>query len=446
MTKPHLLHNARLIDPATGLDEIGGLIIEDGLITDVGPHLAKPSGETASETTDLEGFVLAPGLIDLRMKSGEPGSEHRETLKSASRAAVAGGVTSMVMMPDTDPVIDTPALIDYLSRAAESDTVLNRIYPAGALTVGLRGDAMSELALMKGAGAILFTNADHPLTSVNLVRRALQYAKGVGARVMLRPDEPEIASGSMNASAFAARLGLRGLPVQAEWLGLQRDLTIAEMTGCPVIVDQVTTQRSLDLIADAKSRGTKVSTTAAAHSLFFNELDIGDGSRDSGKAYLTYCKVNPPFRDESERLAMIAGLKSGMIDCVVSAHDPQPPETKRLPFDEASFGAAGLETLLSALTTLVADPYYELDLLTALKAVTCGPADILGLEQGRLKVGTPADLVVFDPEKPWKCKREHLRSRSGNSPFDGRLLTGQTLRTMVAGNWVFDLKSESQET
>lgn len=432
-----ILTNARLMDPASGRDESGGILIEDGMIADIGPHIDGTS-EGSAKQHDCDGKIIAPGLIDLRVKTGEPGSEHRETLASASLAAVAGGITSMVVMPDTSPVVDSPALIDFLRRAGQSKNVLNKVYPAGALTVGLKSERMSELALMTKAGAVIFSNGDKAVPSANLLRRTLQYAKGLNALVMLRPDEAGIASGSMNGGAFAARLGLRGLPVQAEWIGLQRDLTLAEMTDATIVIDQISTGRSLEIIADARSRGVSVYSTVAAHSLFFNELDIGDGSQHPDKAYLTYCKVNPPFRKEDDRLALISGLKSGEISAVVSAHDPQPPEDKRLPFDEASFGAVGLETVLSALTTLCSDPFYDLPLMAALKAVTSGPADILGLRQGRLSIGTPADLVCFDPDKPWKCKRDMLRSRSGNSPFDGRLMTGQTLRTMVDGKWVFD--------
>ena len=242
----------------------------------------------------------------------------------------------------------------------------------------------------------------------------------------------------MNAGAFAARLGLKGLPPQAEWIGLQRDLILAEMTGASVIIDQVSTARSLEIITNARKRGMTPTVTVAAHSLFFNELDIGDGSQNPNKAYLTYCKVNPPFRPEADRLAMIEAVKSGVIDCVVSAHDPQPPEEKRLPFEEASFGAAGLETLLPCLTSLCAEPNYNLSLIEALRAVTIAPAEALGLPQGRLKVGAPADIVRFNPDAPWKCKREFLRSRSRNSPFDGRLLTGQIVQTIIAGSIAFD--------
>ena len=356
-----ILHNARVIDPASDYDGPGGVIVEDGIIVDMGPHVG-PEKDEHSKMVDCHGLCLAPGLVDLRVKTGEPGSEHRETLASASVAAVAGGITSMVVMPDTDPVIDTPALVDYLRRAGQTDAVRNRVYPAGALSQGLKSERMSELSLMKDAGAVLFTQVDEAVRSSNFLRRSLQYARALDAKIMLRPDDPDIATGSMNASGFAARLGLRGLPKQAEWIGLQRDLTLAEMTGSTMIVDQVTTRRSLEIVEDARARGQKIHVTSAAHSLYFNELDIGDGTRDPDKAYLTYCKVNPPFRSEEDRLALIEGLRDGRLDVIVSAHDPQPPEEKRLPFDEASFGAAGLETLLSALTTLSDQPEYDLSI------------------------------------------------------------------------------------
>lgn len=437
MTKT--LSNCRILDPETNRDERGGISFTDGIITDIGPHLFE-----ADDGIDCGGNCVAPGLIDLRVKTGEPGNEHRETLASASRSAVAGGITSMVIMPDTSPTIDTPALVDFLKRAGTSSSrILNKIYPAGALSQSCAGEKMTELGLMKEAGAILFSNGDFPIQSSALMRRILQYAEGLSVRVMLRPDELNIASGSMNAGAFATRLGLKGRHVTAEWLGLTRDLLLAEMTKAPVIVDQVSTSRSLDLIDQSKSIGQDIASTVAAHSLFFNELDIGDGTHDDRKAYLTYCKVNPPFRSEQDRLALINGLKEGRIDCVVSAHDPQPPEEKRLPFDEASFGAAGLETLLSCLTSLCADEAYELDLLTALRSITLNPANLLDLPQGRLKIGAPADIICFDPNAPWKCKRENLRSYSKNSPFDGRLLTGRVKKTYVNGALVFQMDEET---
>ena len=417
------IRNARLLCPANGWDETGSLLIEDGQIAAIG----KVSG-TADETIDAQGLCLAPGLIDLRVKTGEPGAEQKETLATASRAAVAGGVTSMVVMPDTNPVIDDVALVQFITnRGRETSQV--RIYPAGALTKGLNGDAMAEIGLMADSGAVLFTNGDRPIADTSVMRRTMAYAASCGALVSSRADDHALAkSGVMNSGALAARMGLSGLPREAEWLGLSRDLLLAEATKCALLIDQVSTGRSIGIIKEARARGVKAWVSVAAHHLFFNDLDVGD--------YLTYCKVNPPFRSEDDRQALIEALAAGEIDAVVSAHDPQPPEEKRLPFAEASFGAAGLETVLSALLALVQDE--RLSMLDALMPVTASPANIIGLPQGQLAEGAPADLVLFDPEKPWLCVREQLRSRSLNSPFDGRRMVGRVMRTIIAGKTVFE--------
>ena len=417
-----LIRNARILCPASGRDETGDLIISNGVIESIGSVDAK-----ADEIIDAGGLCLAPGLIDLRAKTGEPGAEQRETLATASRSAVSGGVTSMVVMPDTDPVIDDVALVQFISNRGK-ETAKTRIYPAGALTKGLKGEAMAEIALMSETGALFFTNGDWPVEKTAVLRRTMAYAASCNAIVASRADERALSgNGVMNSGALAARLGLTGIPREAEWIGLSRDLLLAEATGCTLIVDQVSTGRSLRLIREARNRGVKVFASVAAHHLFFNELDIGD--------YLTYCKVNPPFRSEEDRQALISALADGEIDAVVSAHDPQPPEEKRLPISEAAFGAAGLETVLSALLSLVQDD--KLTLLDALAPVTSRPADIIGLPQGRLEEGTPADIILFDPNTPWLCEREDLLSRSVNSPFDGRRMTGRVKRTIIAGETVF---------
>ncbi len=417
-----LITNARLLCPAAGLDEPGSLLIENGEIATIGDV----SG--AAETTiDAQGLCLAPGLIDLRVKTGEPGAEQRETLETASRAAVSGGVTTMVVMPDTNPVIDDVALVQFIANRGR-ETSKTRVYPAAALTMGLKGEAMSEIGLMQGSGAVFFTNGDWPVADTSVLRRTMAYAASCDVMVASRADTHALsARGVMNSGARAARMGLTGLPREAEWIGLARDLLLAEATGCRLLVDQVSTGRSLDMIRDAREHGVEVYVSVAAHHLFFNETDVGD--------YLTYCKVNPPFRSEEDRQALIEGLAAGEIDAVVSAHDPQPPEEKRLPFGEAAFGAAGLETVLSALLALVQDE--RLGLLDALRSVTAAPASLIGVPQGRLAAGLPADLILFDPEKPWFCERENLLSRSVNSPFDGRRMVGRVMHTLVGGETVF---------
>lgn len=420
------IHNARLIDPASGFDGPGGVMIEAGLIADHGAHLLAPvSG--AQRLIDAEGRLLAPGLIDLRVKTGEPGEESRETLSTASRAALAGGITSMVVMPDTSPVIDDVALLDFIHRR-RSDPGVIRVYGAGALTKGLAGETMAELGLMRDAGAPFFTNADRPVTHAGVMKRAMAYAASMGAPVFGKADEPGLTGkGCMNAGAIAARMGLTGMPREAEWIMAARDLTLAETTGVRFVIDQATTGRTLDLLRAARERGADVHTTVAAHHLYFTERDVGN--------YLTYCKVNPPFRSEEDRLALVQALAAGEIAAVVSAHDPQPPEAKRLPFGEAEFGAAGLETLLPAV--LAAVHAGRCGLMEALRALTSGPADLVGLPGGRIARRAPADLVLIDPGVGWMCVREDLLSRSVNSPFDGYRLQGRAVMTVLGGEVVW---------
>jgi dihydroorotase len=421
-----VIYNARVIDPASGRDEKGGVLIENGVIADVGSGIAKT---TAGDVKiDAKGKVLAPGLIDLRVKTGEPGAENKETLATAGDAAAAGGVTTFVVMPDTDPVIDSVALVDFITRRAESVAKV-KVLPTGGLTIGLNGAKMSEIGLIREAGAAFFTNGDMPVEDAGVLRRAMTYAASFDALVASRPDTPALSKNTvMNAGAFAARLGLRGTPLEAEWIALERDLMLAETTGVRLLADCISTARSLAAVERARKAGVKVACSVASYSLFFNELDVGD--------YLTYCKVQPPFRGEADRMALIDGLRRGAIDAVVSAHDPQPTEDKRLPIAEAAFGAVGLETLLPALLSIALRE--DIPLAVALRPVTSGPADLLGLPQGRLAKGAPADLVLFDHAAPWACDRDDLSSRSKNSPFDGRKLEGKVLRTWVNGATVFE--------
>jgi dihydroorotase len=426
MTGRTVIYNARIVDPASGLDQKGGVVVENGVIADVGAGVSKT---TAGDLKiDAKGKVLAPGLIDLRVKTGEPGAENKETLQTASDAAAAGGVTTFVVMPDTDPVIDSVALVDFIQQRGETVAKV-KVLASGGLTVSLNGLKMSEIGLIQEAGAVFFSNGDRPVEDAGVLRRAMTYAASFDALVASRPDTPALSKNTvMNAGAFAARLGLRGAPPEAEWIALERDLMLAETTGVRLLVDCISTERSLAAVERARRAGVKVSCSVAAYSLFFNELDIGD--------YLTYCKVQPPFRKEEDRQALIDGLKRGAIDAVVSAHDPQPTEDKRLPIADAAFGAVGLETLLPALLSLAIRE--EIPLATVLKPVTSGPADLLGLQQGRLAKGAPADLVLFDAAAPWACDRVDLSSRSKNSPFDGRKLEGKVLRTWVNGATVFE--------
>jgi dihydroorotase len=420
--------NARVVDPASGRDGPGCLIVEGGRIAEVidGPAVEALSGDL--EAIDCKGAVLAPGLVDLRVKTGEPGAETKETLKSAARAAAAGGVTSMVVQPDTDPAIDEPAMVDFILRRAR-DIGLVRVYPAGAATKDLNGEQMAEIGLMHEAGALYITDVDKPITDSKVLRRVMSYARGFGALVSCRPADPHLSAGAAATEGeLAGRLGLPSAPAIAERIMLERDLALAELTGVRLLVDQVTTADSLEALARAKDRGVKVAATCSVNHLSFNEIDIGD--------YRTFYKLNPPLRREDDRLALIDGLTSGMVDIVVSAHAPAPAEDKRLPYDEAAPGAVGLETLLAAMLILHHDR--KVPLVELLRPVTCSPADLVGLKAGRLAKGAPADLVLFDLDAPVLIDADQLISKSKNSPFDGRSLQGKVLRTVVEGRTVYE--------
>ncbi|MGD2131857.1 MAG: dihydroorotase [Maricaulaceae bacterium] len=431
MTAPLLFINARLIDPASGRDETGWLLCRDGAIADLGA--GAPPDVTDAEVRDLNGLCLAPGLVDLRVSAGEPGSEHKETLATANAAAVAGGVTTIVVTPETNPVIDEPALIDFLLRRAR-DTADVRVYPAAALTRGLKGAAMSEIGLLLEAGAVMLSNGPSAVADARVLQRALDYARGFGALTAVRAEEPTLAAGGVvHEGEFAARLGLTGVPVLAERLAVDRDCALALATGARLLLDQLSSADGLSALGEWKTRGAPVFASVSAAHLVLNELDVGE--------YRTYARLSPPLRAEADRRALVEALKSGLIDVVVSAHDPQPTEDKRRPFAEATPGGIGLETLLSTLLGLVAQD--DFTLIEALRPATSAPADLLGLPQGRLAKGAPADLAVFDPAAPWLCDAEQLRSKSKNSPFDQRRMTGRAILTAVGGKVVFDRAAET---
>lgn len=419
--------NARVIDSESGTDTAGALLVENGKIADVGPRLFNDGKPKDADIVDCHGKVLAPGLIDMRVFTGEPGAEHRETLASAGESAAAGGVTSFVVMPTTEPVLDDAALIDFIKRRAEF-TAKVKVYPAGALTHGLKGAQMAEIGLLKEAGAIAFTDADRTIASSLIMRRCLAYAANYDALVIAHAEDPALAAaGSMNEGAFAARMGLGGIPPAAEIMAVERDIRLVELTSARYHLGQVSCAGALEIIAKAKARGLPVTCSVSAHHLALNEQDIGE--------YKTFAKVSPALRSEEDRKAMVEGVRSGVIDAIVSSHDPQAPETKRLPFAQAAYGAVGLETLLPAALALHHEA--DIDLVSVLMRLTLNPARILRLPQGRLAKGAPADLVLFDPAAPRKIDPSNFRSHSKNSPFKGRLMQGAVLRTVVAGKTVF---------
>ena len=422
MNRLHI-RNARLIDPESGYDAMGSLVAEDGRIAAMGPKVPVPAG---AQSIDAEGHILCPGFVDLRVFTGEPGAEHRETLASASEAAAAGGVTTMVVMPNTDPVIDDVALVDFIKRRAEA-TAQVRVLPAAALTKGLDGQTMTEIGLMAAAGAAMFTDAVKAVANTLVMRRCLTYAANFDALVCVHAEDPWLSGGAANEGEYASRLGLGGNPAVSEAIALQRDLALALATGARMHVGQISTGESVELIKRARAQGAQVTCAVSAHHLALNERDV--------EQYKTFAKVSPPLRAESERQALIEGVREGVIDAVVSSHDPQAPETKRQPFAQAAPGAIGLETLLPACLTLHHDG--GIDLMAVLALLTCGPAGVLRLPQGRLAAGAPADFALIDPNAPVKIDPAAFRSHTKNSPFKGRLLMGRALRTIVAGETVF---------
>jgi dihydroorotase len=422
-----VLANARLVDPATEREGRGAVLVRDGVIADMAWGAA-PDAPEGAEVVDCGGHVLAPGLVDMRAFVGEPGAEHRETLRSASEAAAAGGVTTIVCMPDTNPAIDDPAIVDFLLRRAR-DTAIVNIRPAAALTKSLEGREMTEIGLLADAGAVAFTDGERSVANAQVMRRALTYAGDFGALVMHHVEDAGlVGDGVMNEGEYASRLGLIGIPREAETVMLERDIRLVRLTRSRYHAAMISCADSVEIVRRAKDMGLPVTCGVSINNLTLNENDIGD--------YRTFLKLSPPLRHEDDRQAVIAALAEGLIDVIVSDHNPQDVETKRVPFAEAAAGAVGLETLLSAALRLVHAG--QISLPTLLRALSARPAEILGLPAGRLAPGAPADLILVDPDAPYVLDRADLRSRSKNSPFDEARLQGQVLKTMVGGKWVFD--------
>ena len=424
--RPLLLANARLIDPAAGTDVAGGLFVENGVIRDHGAALTASAVPDGTEIVDCRGAVVAPGLVDIRCFVGEPGFEYRETLASASRAAAAGGVTTIVCQPSTEPVIDDPAIVDFLLRRAR-DTGVVRIHPMAAITKKLAGREMTEFGLLKEAGAVAFTDGARSVTNALVMRRAMTYSRDFDALIVHHTEDPDlIGEGVMNEGEFASRLGLSGIPVEAETIMLERDMRLVKLTGARYHAASITCRDSLAIIARAKNEGLPVTAAVTINHLTLNENDIG--------SYRTFCKLSPPLRTEDDRLALADAVADGIIDVVVSDHDPQDVETKRLPFAEAAPGAVGVETMLSAALRLVHSGLVPLP--TLLKALSTTPARLLGLPGGTFARGAPADLAVIDIDEPWVLDRDTLKSKCKNSPFDEARLTGRVIKTLVAGRAV----------
>ena len=424
---PLLFYNARLIDPASGRELRGGLVAQNGVIAELGESVRPADAPDGARLIDCAGEVVAPGLIDMQAFVGEPGAEHRETIASATLAAAAGGVTTLVSTAATLPPVDDPAVVDFVLRRAR-DTGRVRVAPMAALTRGREGREIAELGLLQQAGAVAFCDGARSVRNALAMRRALTYARDFDALVIHFSEDPDLGAGVMNEGEFAHRLGLSGAPRESEAIMLDRDLRLVALTGARYHAAIVTTTLSLDALRRAKDEGLPVTCGTSINHLTLNENDIGD--------YRTFLKLKPPLRHEDERKALVAALGEGLIDVIVSDHDPQDVETKRLPFAEAEYGAIGVETMLAAGLRLVHSGDVALSRL--LDAMSSRPAKILGLRQGRLEKGAPADIMRFDPDAPFVVDPAALHSRCKNTPFDGALLQGVVKMTAVGGEIVYE--------
>ena len=421
--------NARLLDPASGLDAPGTLLTEGRKIADLGPGLFATGVPEGIEVVDCAGHCLAPGLVDMHVHLREPGHEHKETLASGGRAAAAGGVTTMACMPNTEPVIDDIALVQFIERRARETSIV-RIHPIAAITKGLEGRDLTEMGMLAEAGAVAFSDDGLPVANSLVMRRALSYATAFDALVIQHAEDPALSGGGcMNEGETATRLGLPGIPDASETVIVERDIRLAHITGARYHVAHISTAESVAAVRSAKAQGHSVTCEVAPHHFALNESAVGD--------YLTFAKMAPPLRNEENRRAMVEGLRDGTIDAIATDHAPHDQDSKRVPFAHAANGIVGLETLLPLALELYHNGH--LDLLDVLGTMTARPAALLGLDVGRLTRGAPADLVLFDLERPWQIEVDAFHSKSKNSPFDERPVQGRTLRTVVGGRTVYRL-------
>src|SRR6476469_1629446 len=426
--RPILLANGRILDPSRDLDIQGDLLLADGVVREAKRGIGAAGVPEGTEVVDCKGKVVAPGLVDMRAFVGEPGAEYRETFATASQAAAAGGVTTIVCQPDTNPAIDEPPVVDFVLRRAR-DTAIVHVHPMAALTKGLKGEEMTEIGLLKAAGAVAFTDGARSVTNAQVIRRALTYARDFDALIVHHTEDPNlVGEGVMNEGEFAARLGLVGIPNAAEAVMLERDMRLVALTGGRYHAASLSGIESLEILKRARDAGLAVSASVSINHLTLNENDIGP--------YRTFLKLSPPLRTEDDRLALVAAVASGLIDVIMSDHNPQDVEVKRLPFAEAAAGAIGLQTMLPAALRLIHNG--EMDFKTLIRAMSTRPAELLGLPGGSLRAGSPADVIVIDADTPWVLDPDELKSKCKNTPFDEARLTGRVVRTIVSGRTVYE--------
>ena len=420
-----LFRRARLLDPESGLDECGDLLVEGDRIAAVGGDLSAAGWDV--ELAQADGLCLAPGLVDMRVQLREPGAEHMESIETAGRAAVAGGVTTMVALPNTDPPVDNVSVVEFLARRAR-EVKLAKIHTYAAATKGLRGRDLTEMGLLAANGALGFTDGVRAVADALVMRRVLAYARTFDLLVLQHPEEPSLArAGEVSEGETATRLGLPAITAMAEVIMIERDLRLVEITGARYHAAHLSTAAGIEAIRRAKAQGLPVTCDTAPPYFALNETAIGD--------YRTFAKLSPPLRSEQDQRAVVEGLRDGTIDAIASDHAPWDQDSKRLPFSSAAYGIVGLETLLPLSLELYHNGH--LSLAELIRRLTRNPGRILGLPVGRLAPGAPADLVLFDPDMPWRISTDELRSKSKNAPFDGRPVRGRVQRTLVDGRTIF---------
>jgi len=427
--KEKYLINARLIDPKNNIDEIGGLIIDSkGLIKAVGKKVSNGNLPSSGEIIDLKKQILIPGIVDMRVFVGEPGFEYKENFRTLSNAALSGGVTSVVSMPNTLPVIDNVSMVDFLKRRGRDKSKIN-IFPSASLTKNTEGKQMTEFGLLKRKGIVAFTDGVKTIQDPQVMSRIMNFASQSGSLIMQHAEDNILSKGGLiNEGEISTRLGLKGIPFLAEKIIVERDLSFLAEYACRYHISQISSAKTLDVIKKAKNDGKKFSTGVSINNLSLNENDIGD--------FKTFLKLSPPLRTENDRSSLVKAVNDGTIDVIVSDHKPEDEESKRLTFSQAATGATGVETLLSLALELFHNKSIKLNNLIA--SITCNPAKILEINKGTLDKGNEADLCVFDPNKTWVVDKSKLNSKSKNTPIENRKLQGQVLKTFVKGELAYE--------
>ncbi|HTQ33071.1 MAG TPA: dihydroorotase [Stellaceae bacterium] len=423
-----LFRGARLIDPDSGLDRVGDIIVVGERIAAIGHDIHAEDLGADIEVVECSGLCLAPGLVDMRVQLREPGAEHIESIESGSQAAAAGGVTTMAALPNTEPPVDDVSVVEFLARRAR-EVRLTKIHTYAAATKGLKGKELTEIGLLAANGAVGFTDGVKAIADALVMRRVLSYARTFDQLVVQHPEEPSLGSaGEVTEGEIATRLGLAGITPAAEVIMVERDLRLVAVTGARYHAAHVSTAAAIEAIRRAKTQGLPVTCDTAPPYFALNETAIGD--------YRTFAKLSPPLRSERDRQAVVAALADGTIDAIASDHAPWDQDSKRLPFSSASYGIVGLETLLPLSLELCHNRH--MSLIDMLRRLTVAPARILGLGVGRLAAGAPADFVVFDPRAKYRIDTDRLRSKSKNAPFDGRPAQGRVELTVVDGRTIFE--------